>query len=750
MRSKLAPRAPERRARPRLLEPHDPAVQGIAEARHPDPHSVLGPHDLEGGRERSTAIRAMFPGHSDVTVVARSKKWTKATRIPMLKVHQDGFFEALIPANLRKVYQFEIAEGDGTRSRVDDPYRFPVSVSPLDLWLFNEGSLEDVGGLLGAHEKTIDGVQGFTFALWAPNARRASVVGEWNRWDGRKNPMRRLGDSGVWEVFLPRVAPGLKYKFELTDARGQLATRADPAARHAEVRPGTASITVGESRHVWHDAPWMEARERTNWAEKPVSTYEMHLGSWLRRKDGGFLNYREMADRLLPYLKKMNYTHVELMGLLEHPLDESWGYQVTGYYAPTSRHGTPDDFKYFVDKLHGEGFGVKMDWVPAHFPKDASGLHHLDGTHLFDHEDERLGEHKDWGTRIFNYGRNELSAFLIGSVMHFLKEYHLDGVRVDAVASMLYRDYSRREGEWLPNVHGGRENLEAIEFLRKLNRKIGAKHPGVMRIAEESTDWPGVTKTEGEKALGFDFKWNMGWMNDTLRWFGKPHEYRGKELDDLTNTFLWAHAERYVCALSHDEVVHGKNSLLNRMPGDEWQKFANLRLLFGYMWSYPGHKLLFMGNDMAQRSEWNATASLDWRSLKDSKHLGVQRLVADLNRLYQTEPALYQRQFDPAAMEMVFRDHAGAAIGVLRKGKDPKDSVLFVHNMTHVPQREYRIGVDRLGEYREILNTDSAHYGGSNLGNGGLVQAEEVPFHGKPYSVRLTLPPLATIALKPA
>ncbi|MCI0699239.1 1,4-alpha-glucan branching protein GlgB, partial [candidate division KSB1 bacterium] len=500
---------------------------------------------------------------------------------------------------------------------------------------------------------------------------------------------------------------------------------------------------------AWKDASWLQARASSNPLAQPMSTYEVHLPSWRKSADGEFLNYRDLADQLVPYLTEKGFTHIELMGLLEHPLDDSWGYQVTGYFAPTSRHGSPDDFKYFIDKLHQAGIGVIMDWVPAHFPKNTdAGLASFDGSHLFDHANSKQGEHKDWGTRIFNYGRHEVKAFLAGAMSHMLKEYHLDGIRVDAVASMLYLDYSRKPGEWVPNEKGGNENLQAIDFMKYFNSKIDAKMPGVISVAEESTAWPGVTSKGGAKDLGFDLKWNMGWMNDTLRWFHLPHESRGKKLDTLTNTFLWAQAEKYVCALSHDEVVYGKKSLLEKMPGDEWQKFANMRLLLGYMWSYSGHKLLFMGAELGQKGEWNFKESLDWAGAQGEKQQGVSKLISDLNQLYKNEPALYERQFEAGGTQMVFRDAQNAAVGILRKAKDSANDVLFLHNLTQKPHEKYRVGVDGPGEYQEVFNTDSSYYGGSNMGNLGAVKAEEKPFHGKPYSIEVTLPPLATVALK--
>jgi 1,4-alpha-glucan branching enzyme len=725
-------------------------LEGLAKNMHFDPHSVLGPHPVKVNGAPATAVRALFPGRDEVTLVVKDPK-EGPKQIPMKKVHDSGIFEAVIPGQKKKLdYKLQLTESDGTKKRVEDPFRFPVSVDEMDLWLFNEGSLENTGELLGAHEKVVDGVKGFNFVVWAPNAKRISVVGEFNEWEGKQHPMRRLGDSGVWEIFIPGVEGGMKYDLEVHDAKGKISRRADPAGQQFEIRPGTSSVTVGKSSHTWKDAEWIKARASSKPLEMPMSTYELHLPSW-QKKDSKFMNYRDLADELVPYLQEKGFTHVELMGLLEHPLDMSWGYQVTGYFAPTSRHGSPEDFKYFVDKLHQAGVGIIMDWVPAHFPKNTTqGIADFDGTSLFDHHDSKQGEHKDWGTRIFNYDRNEVRSFLIGSMMHMLKEYHLDGLRVDAVASMLYLDYSKKDGEWVANKHGGNENLDAIEFMKKFNAKIDAKLPGVISVAEESTAWPGVTKSGGDKALGFDLKWNMGWMNDTLHWFHTPHEHRGQNMDQLTNTFLWSQAEKYVCALSHDEVVYGKGSLWDKMPGDEWQKFANLRLLLGYMWSYPGHKLLFMGGEFGQKKEWDYQEPLDWQSLQDPKHQGVSKLLGDLNKLYKNEPALYEKQFDPSGMELSFRDTTNAVLGISRKGKDSKNDVLFVHNTTQYPRMKYRIGVDAPGAYKEIFNSDSAEYGGSNMGNMGKVVAEEKPFHGKPYSIEVTLPPLGTIAFKRA
>jgi 1,4-alpha-glucan branching enzyme len=722
-------------------------ISQLAHNEHAHPHEVLGAHAVTG-RQRATAVRALFPGVQEVTLVtvAPFGAAERFQRTPMNRLHDGGVFETLLPAQKKLSYHFEVKEADGFVRKVEDPYRFPPSVDDLGLYLFGEGTLEKTASLLGAREATINGTKGFAFTVWAPNAKRISVVGDFNEWDGRRNPMRELSGSGVFEIFIPELPDGERYMFEVLQRNGEVVRKSDPCAQRTSLRPATASVT-NKSTHVWDDDTWLAMRAKTDPLKQAVSTCEVHLPSWKRGPKGEFLNYRKLADELVPYLKEHNYSHIELIGLAEHPFDGSWGYQVTGYYSPTARHGTPDDFKYFVDKMHQANIGVLYDFVPAHFPRDAHGLASFDGTHLFDHEDPRKGEHKDWGTQIFNYGRQEVRAFLMGSLLHMIDEYHLDGVRTDAVASMLYLDYSRNEGEWVPNAKGGNHNLEAIEFLQQVNKVLDAKYPGVMKIAEESTAFPQITGAIKDGGLGFDLKWNMGWMNDTLHWFERGYEGR-KEMDGLTNSFLWAFSEKYVCALSHDEVTNGKKSLLEKMPGDDWQKFANLRLLYGWMWSYPGHKLLMMGQEFGQRGEWKAEEGLDFAAREhNGRHQGAAKLVADLNKLYQTEPALKDDQFSPDSMEMVSRDTHNVAVSILRRAQNEKDSILFVHNMTPEVRGEYRVGVDGPGKYREILNTDSAEYGGSDVKN-APVEAEAVPMHGKPYSISLSLPPLATLALK--
>ena len=599
---------------------------------------------------------------------------------------------------------------------------------------------------------TIDGVAGVRFAVWAPNARRVSVVGNFNSWDGRRNPMRSRRQAGIWELFIPRLGPGERYKYEVIGPHGQLLPqKADPVARAAEAAPGTASVVARSEPFAWTDSEWMNTRGMRQTETSPISVYEVHAGSWMRLEQEGnrSLDWTELADRLIPYVSGLGFTHIELLPITEHPFGGSWGYQPLGLFAPTGRYGTPEDFAEFVNRCHEAGLGVILDWVPAHFPTDVWGLAQFDGTALYEHQDPREGFHQDWNTLIYNLGRNEVKGFLIASALFWLERFHIDALRVDAVASMLYRDYSRRADEWIPNKHGGRENLEAIEFFRHLNSIVAHRCHGAITIAEESTAWPGVTRPPEEGGLGFTFKWNMGWMHDTLHYVEQDPVYRSYNHGAFTFGMVYAFSERFILPLSHDEVVHGKGSLIRKMPGDEWQRFANLRAYFGYMWAHPGKKLLFMGGEIAQDREWNHDSSISWELLDYLRHSGIQRLVRDLNRVYAAEPALHGTDSDPSGFEWaVVDDSANSVFAMLRLAKDGGSIILAVSNMTPVPRMSYRIGVPRAGLWREILNTDAEIYGGGNLGNGGTLQAEEVPSHGRPFSLSLVLPPLSTILLR--
>lgn len=629
----------------------------------------------------------------------------------------------------------------------------PQILTDFDLHLIGEGTHYKKYEKLGAHVREVNGETGVHFAVWAPNAEGVSVIGDFNSWDGSHHKMRMLGSSGIWEIFVPGLTEGGIYKFAVQSKRGDLLEKADPYAFYSEIRPKSASIVYDIDRYVWNDDKWMAERERRNALDAPMAMYEVHLGSWMRAPEEGnrYLTYRELAHRLEEYVKDMGYTHIQLMPVTEHPLDASWGYQTIGYFAPTSRFGKPEDFMYFVDYMHQNGIGIILDWVPAHFPKDGHGLARFDGTCLYEHEDPRKGEHQDWGTLIFNYGRNEVRNFLLSNALFWLDKYHIDGLRVDAVASMIYLDYSRQPGEWIPNQYGGNENLEAIDFLKKFNEIVHSTHPGVLTIAEESTAWTGVSRPTYLGGLGFSLKWNMGWMNDTLRYFSKDPIYRKYEHDNLTFSLIYAFTENFVLVLSHDEVVHGKRSLLDKMPGDFSQRFANLRALFGYMYGHPGKKLLFMGGDIGQWWEWNHDESVHWHLLQYESHQGLQRYVRDLNRLYQSEPALYQVDFDYHGFEWIdFRDAEGSIISFIRRGKNPEDFLVFVYNFTPVARMGYRVGVPRGGFYKEVMNSDSGSYWGGNIGNFGGIYADELPSHGRPSSLSLTIPPLSMVVMKPA
>ncbi len=729
-----------------------PAMERILRAEESDPFTTLGPHPVEVNGERRVVIRTFLPRASEVAVV-----FAGGEALPARRVHADGFFEAVLPYSdaifaAPSSYGLRIRHEDGSQAEIYDPYDFPPLLTDFDLHLIGEGTHYQKYEKLGAHMREMAGVKGVHFGVWAPNAQRVSVVGDFNRWDGRVHPMRNRGATGVWELFIPGLDEGMIYKFEIRSRMGDLLLKADPYALYAELRPKSGSIVTDIDRHTWDDEDWLAAREQRNWFEAPISIYEVHLGSWRRVTEEGnrWLSYRELADALIPYAKQMGYTHIELLPVMEHPFDGSWGYQTVGYYAATSRYGRPDDLMYFVDRCHQEGIGVLLDWTPAHFPSDAHGLGFFDGTHLYEHADPRQGLHPDWGTLVFNYGRKEVQNFLLSNALFWLDKYHIDGLRVDAVASMLYLDYSRQPGEWIPNEYGGRENLAAIAFLKHLNEVAHGRHRGVLTIAEESTAWPAVSRPTYLGGLGFSLKWNMGWMNDTLKYFELDPIYRKYHHNRMTFSMLYAFTENFVLPYSHDEVVHGKRPLVYKMPGDSWQQFATLRAAYGYMYGHPGKKLLFMGGEFAQTSEWNHDTSLDWHLLEYEPHRGVHRLVADLNRLYRSEPALYEVDFDWPGFEWLdCNDSDASALSFLRRGKNAEDVMVVVSNFTPMVRENYRVGVPQPGFYREMLNTDADIYGGGNVGNLGGVEAEPVPWLGRSYSIKLTLPPLATLFLKP-
>lgn len=736
-------------------------VYRIIYTDHHDPFQVLGAHVVTLDGKTCVAIRAFIPDAESLTVVempapgekkrVRSNSAEATPReYPMEKLHPDGFFEVVIK-NRKKIfpYQFKKVRTDGEITRFHDSYSFLPTLTDFDIYLFNGGDHHKIYEKLGAHYAEVNGIGGVQFAVWAPNARSVSVIGDFNRWDRRFHAMRVLGSSGVWEIFIPGLPEGSLYKFHVKTQQGFILDKTDPYGTEMELRPRTAARVNFLRGYDWGDQEWMERRSSDDPLTKPMAIYEVHLGSWRLKDDGRWMTYCEAAEELVRYVKEAGFTHIELMPVMEHPYDGSWGYQVTGYYAPTSRFGRPQDFMFLVDCCHRNGIGVMLDWVPAHFPKDIHALGLFDGTHVYEHADPRKGEHMDWGTYIFNYGRNEVKNFLIANALFWLEKYHADGLRIDAVASMLYLDYSRKEGEWVPNQYGGRENLEAVAFLKHMNSVVHRYFPGVLMIAEESTSWPGVTHPLEHNGLGFDLKWNMGWMHDMLEYFSKDPIYRTYYHDKLTFAAWYAWSERFLLPLSHDEVVHGKRSLLDKMPGDVWQKFANLRALYCLMYAFPGKKLLFMGGEFAQWAEWNFEQSLDWALLDYEYHRGVFRLVQDLNALYKTQPALHEVDFSYTGFEWIdFSDHAASIISFERKARDGDETLVAVFNFTPVPRHGYRIGVRHDGVYRELLNSDAAVYGGSNVGNAGEVQAEAVPYHNRPSSLSLTLPPLGALYLK--
>ncbi len=727
-------------------------IDAIIHALHGAPFQILGPHLDEEEGTPVLVIRAFLPQAAAQATVLVEIASPPKKRYPMRRTAPEGFFEVVIPKIKQIPDYLLIIEQDGRETALRDPYAFQPLLTSFDLHLLGEGNHHHSYEKMGAHPCEINGVKGVDFVVWAPNARRVSVIGDFNQWDGRRHPMQRRNDGGIWELFIPDLGVGTQYKYAIvSNFQDYYTERADPYGFAAELRPGTASIVYDLNQYQWHDEDWMSARAQRQALDTPLAIYEVHLGSWRRVPEEGhrFLTYRELADQLPVYVREMGYTHVEFLPITEHPFDGSWGYQPVGMYAPTSRFGTPDEFRLLIDTLHQAGIGVILDWVPAHFPKDGHGLVYFDGSHLYEHADPRQGEHTDWGTMIYNYGRNEVRNYLLANALFWLEKYHIDGLRVDAVASMIYLDYSRKEGEWIPNRFGGRENLDAIDFIKQLNELAHHYYPGILTIAEESTAWPMVSRPTYVGGLGFSYKWNMGWMHDLLDYFQADPIYRRYRHDRITFSLMYAFSENFILPLSHDEVVHMKRSLLDKMPGDLWQKFANLRALYTFMYGHPGKKLLFMGGEFGQWHEWNYAASLDWHLLQYEPHQQLQRFAQDLNRLYRSEPALYEVDTDWQGFDWVdFHDADSSVVAFLRKAKNQEDFLLFACNFTPVPRHDYRLGVPRPGLYEEILNSDSNLYGGSNVGNLGGVQAENIPSHAHPYSLSLTLPPLAVIIMK--
>ncbi len=712
------------------------AIDAIVHGRHGDPFAILGPHH--------GTVRAFIPGALSMSVV------DSATGLPageLTRLHPDGFFAGAVTTT--GSYRLRVGEG-AAAWETEDPYSFPPILGDMDIYLLAEGRHRDFGRCLGAHPAVVDGIAGVRFAVWAPNAQRVSVVGDFNGWDGRRYPMRKRHGPGVWELFVPRIAAGELYKYEVVAPWGEvLPLKADPVAWAAQIAPQTASIVVDDQPYPWTDADWLASRPARQTEDQPIAVYEVHAGSWSPAAQMGVDSWDRLADQLVAYVAKMGFTHIELMPIMEHPFGGSWGYQPLGQFAPSARLGSPEAFSRFVDRCHAAGLGLILDWVPAHFPTDSYGLARFDGTALYEHQDPREGFHPEWNTFIYNLGRNEVRAFLIGSALFWLEHYHVDGIRVDAVASMLYRDYSRKAGEWVPNRWGGRENEESVGFLQELSRAIAERVPGAILVAEESTAWPGVTRSADEGGLGFNYKWNMGWMHDTLHYVEEQPVYRKYHHGEMTFGLVYAFSEKFVLPLSHDEVVYGKGSLIGKMPGDDWQKFANLRAYLAFMWTHPGKKLLFMGGEIAQWREWNHDHGLDWHLLDNPLNHGVQATVRDLNAAYKSIPALHQRDCRGDGFRWVVIDDADQSVfAYVRFGDEGTEPVLIVCNFTPVPRYAYRLGVPQGGGWREVLNTDAGLYGGSNVGNGGHVQAEDVISHDLPASLLLTLPPLATIILQ--
>ena len=742
-------------------------VNQIVNNLHHNPFEILGAHPLEkNGKVKSWIVRAYLPKADSAWVVCPEER----TEHPMHVEHHSHFFVCTIETTQLSNYQLRIKEGDHERV-IYDPYAFDSPhLTDLDIHLFAEGNHHRIYEKLGAHLTELEGVKGVYFALWAPNARNVSILGDFNSWDGREHQMRKR-DNGIWELFIPELAAGSSYKYEVKNWEGHIYEKSDPYGFQQEVRPKTASIVADLNKYEWQDDDWMEKRRTSEPLNQPISVYEIHLGSWMHaataekpkllsgegeavavsewNEDSRFLTYYELVDKLIPYIKELGYTHIELLPIAEHPFDGSWGYQVTGYYAPTSRYGNPEDLMYFIDKCHQNDIGIIVDWVPGHFPKDGHGLAFFDGTHLYEHADPRQGEHKEWGTLVFNYSRNEVKNFLIANALFWFDKYHIDGIRVDAVASMLYLNYARKDGEWVANEYGGTENLEAVEFLRHVNSLLFSYFPGTLSIAEESTAWPMVSWPTYTGGLGFNLKWNMGWMHDILDYFSMDAWFRQFHQNNVTFSMWYHHSENYMLALSHDEVVHGKSNIIGKVPGDEWQKFANIRALFSYMYAHPGKKTMFMSMEFGQWNEWNVWTDLDWDLLQYDPHQQLKQFFSDLNALYKSQPALYDRDFEEPGFDWIdCSDNNHSVVSFLRRSKNPNEFLVVVCNFTPQPHSHYRIGVPEEGYYSELFNSDANKYGGSNMGNMGGKWTDEWSFHNLPYSLDLCLPPLAVLVFK--
>lgn len=719
-------------------------MNALTHGEHGAPFDVLGLHHADD--KDSIVVRAFRPTAKNLHLVS-----DEHGLLEMQPINDKGLFEVTVEAQ-KKDFDYHLRETnhEGVEYKFKDPYSFPLTLTDYDIHLFAQGKHWEIYERLGAHHHEVDDVKGVRFAVWAPNAKRVSVVGDFNNWDARVHPMQPNGESGIWELFIPGLKTGERYKYDLVSHHeGYQALKVDPYGFHAERRPNTASIVAELDGYEWGDDDWMQNRPRKDPLTAPMSIYEMHLGSWKRKGENEWLTYREMVDELIPYIKEMGYTHIELLPIAEHPFDASWGYQVTNYYAPTSRFGEPKDFMYFVDQCHQNQIGIILDWVPAHFPKDGHALSYFDGTHLYSHADPRQGEHPDWGTYIFNYGRNEVRNFLIANALFWLEKYHIDGLRVDAVSSMVYLDFSREEGQWIPNQHGGNENLEAVSFLQEFNHLVHEKFPGAVTVAEESTAWPMVSRPTYLGGLGFTMKWNMGWMHDTLSYMSKDAVYRKWEHNKLTFSMVYAFNENFVLALSHDEVVHGKGSLINKLPGDWWQKFAQLRLLFGYQYTHPGKKLNFMGAEIGQWTEWSENSSLEWHLLDMPTHQHLKRFVNDLNHLYRSEPALYEQDFVSDGFQWIeANDSDNSVFAYMRMAKKSSDFLVIACNFTPIARENYRVGVPMAGSYRELFNSDAEIYGGSNVGNLGGMNTDPISRHGFGQSLNLSLPPFGMVILK--